>query len=214
MKKFVTILLLLAIGFTASAQDLTMKQVLAKATKVLPIKDGITGNVAIKSIGIGETTKFATDGVSVYTSLDDEQDWIIDGIEYTVNTKEKTLTIEDCEEALAIMLMPYGIANGLNEDNPKIKAELTDAKMKKSGSEYKISFKMKGMPMELYIDSKTFQIKGMKMKKGIITILSVFYSNLKKLTNPAILKFDRSKYSTYKVIDERGKGKKKKKSKK
>lgn len=219
MKKITTLMLLLAMSLMANAQELTAKQVMGKAFKALKVSEGITGNVSLKSLGIGETVKFATDGNMGYTSTGEELEWFNDGIDYTVNTKDKTLTMEDDEGGIAMLLMPYAIAGvavmdegDLNDMKntkaiEKMKEIVTDVTMTKSKSEYEIDFKIDGQKAELYVDRQTYHIKCMKIKKGIITLLSINYSNLKKLTDHSILKFDKSKYVGYKVIDERGKTK-------
>lgn len=200
---------MLTIVVSASAQ-LTMKQVLEKAQNSISLTDGIKGKITVKAMGIGETTDFATDGVHMYIADVDEPEWMTEEIAYSVDNKKKTLTIEDGSDDYALMLMPFGIPAVLLDAEKCKKGEVKDLVMKTEKSQYVIKFEMKGVGMELDIDKKTFHPKNMKMKKAFVTIMSVSYSNLTKLTDKSVLAFDKSKYSTYKVIDERGKDKKKK----
>ena len=207
MKKIVTKLEMLTLSLSANAQ-LSVRQVLEKAENSISVKEGIKGKLTMKSMGIGGTTDFASDGAHLYIADGNELEWMTEEVAYSVDTKKKTLTIEDGGKEYALMLLPFGIPSMLHDAEKSKEAEITDLKMKTEKSQYLITFKMSGVAIELEVDRQTFYPKGMRMKKAFLTVLSVSYTNLTKLTDKSILSFDQTKYSTYKVIDERGKDKK------
>lgn len=209
MRKYVFFLILLVLGARISAQELTPKEVLEKAVRTMPFEEGVSGKVTVKMVGIGETAEFATDLKMTYTASGEELGWMNDEVVYTVDTKEKTLTLETDDGESVLLLLPYMVARSAVETSATDSADKMEVKMKKTKSDYEFTLKKEGQSLDLSVDSKTFHIKTLKMKKGILTIMSMTYSDLRKLTDPSILRFDESKYSGYQKIDKRGKSEKK-----
>lgn len=207
MKKIFTLLVMLTFVMSVSAQ-LTVKQVLEKSDKAVSLKAGIKGKLTMKSAGKGGTYDFATDGLTLYNAHEEGSSWVSKNIVYKIDEKGKTLTIKDGRKDF-LYLNPVGIAPMLLDAERIKEEEVTDLKMKTEKTQYVITYKTCGLPMELDIDKKTFMPVRLKMGKGLFTMTSSC-SNLTRLTDKSLLNFDKSKYSKYKVIDERGKEKKKK----
>lgn len=200
---------MLTVIASASAQ-LTVKQVLEKASKSISLKDGIKGKLTMKTMGIGETVDFAADETRMYSVHDNELSWDTEKVSYTVDTKKKTLTIEDGSKDFAMLLLPFEMSKGLLDGLSSGKTKESEFKMKTEKTVYSITSKKEGASMEIDIDKQTFYPVRLKMGKGLIS-MTISMSNLTKLTDKSILNFDKSKYASYKVIDERGKDKKKEK---
>jgi len=210
MKRIYSLLLALTIVLSANAQ-LTAIQIFKKSNQAMSIADGVKGKVTVKMLGIGETVNFETNMQD--TRIIDGEDvcYINNEIAYDIDKKKKEITISKDEDVSMALFIPFAITTGASKDDLADEYKKMGFKVEKTKEGYEIVTKKDGAKMVLLFDSNTFHIKSMKMKKGIITVMSVTYANLAPFKNHASLKFDKSKYSEYKFIDERNKNEKKKK---
>lgn len=192
----------MAMCVTAYAQ-LSIEQVIHKSSEAIDITDGWKGRVSAKMLGMGGTFDFASDGKHTLMIDGNERSYVADSTEYSVDTKKNTITIERAEEETYLMLLPFLLTNKKAQG----KMSWDDFTMESNKKVYVLTLKKEGGRMTIEIDAKTFQPMCLKIKKGIITLMSFTYSDLKRMDDKSILVYDQSSFPGARIIDKRGSAK-------
>ena len=203
MKKIILLLFVMILGMGANAQ-LTAKQVFSKANTALDLSKGIQGNAKIKMMGVGGPITFETDGNNNFRIYDDGDIYYINqGVSYEYDSAKNTITLED-GELTYVTIFPYQFVKSL--ETGKLKwGDFKNVEMERKDSDYVITMKHDSGKYAFTIDGKSFLIKEAKIKKGLVTLMSVTYTNLSQYKGTHSVIFDKSKYPNAKIIDKRKK---------
>jgi len=203
-KKLFSQFLALAFCLAANAQY-SAYELFQQSAKSIDLSKGVKTSITIKMVGIGETIDAQTDGkdFKLTHGNDPEVIYINDSTVYEVDHKEKAIEISDDLSIKEMFNMPLVMINKI-ETADKEKFNQT-AKVSKEKEGYVVTIASDGPKMIMVFDATTFQVKSMRMKKGFITLMSVTYSKFQPFTDLASLKFDPTKYPSYKVKDTRKK---------
>lgn len=196
MKKVLVLLCSMLLCVSAQAQ-LSIEQVIQKSSEAIDISEGWKGKVSAKMLGMGGSLDFATDGKHTLMMNGDERSYIVDSTEYCYNKKKNTITIEKAEEETYMMLFPFLLVNKRAQG----KLSLKDFTMEANKKEYELIMKKEGVKMVIEIDATSFLPKCFKLKKGIITVMSFTYSDLKRMDDPSILIYDQSMFPGVKIVN-------------
>lgn len=209
MKRFFLLLLALTLTMGASAQ-LSVLEVMQKSAKAVDLKKGLKGTATVKMVGFGDDVYFEYADKMMRTKDGEDITYINDSTIYEYEKKKNTVTISTEKDACAMLLMPIAMVQAFAVDSlPDNPLDTKKLKMEKTKEGYEITFDADGNKMIFIIDANNYKVKSMKIKKSIITILSYSYKNLAPFSDAASLKYDSSKFPGAKIVDERGKAKKK-----